>query len=125
MPPAFAIRLVLIASMLMIGVDLLAILARFPALAVAVAGFIAWRRRHRQTVSDDFGSARTADIWELVRNGMIAEGETGGQFLGSAGYLNPPGKADGLKALLSPSLPSGLACRLFFAAFLGRKWMER
>jgi hypothetical protein len=122
-PYAFGVRILLILAVLITGLNLLAIAARFPFFAAAILGFIAWKRARRWQLSTAYGSARPAGLGDLIQRGMI--GSRGGLILGTTAYLEPPGKAEALAALVDFELPSSaLAVRLFLAGFLGKQWME-
>jgi hypothetical protein len=118
---AFVCRLTLGLAVCLAAVNLLAIALRFPLLAAVPLGVVAYRRLTRWETSDAYGSARASGVADLWQHGLLGED---GLIMGSCGFIDPPGKAEGLRALFVPSLPSTLACRLFLAAFFGKPWME-
>lgn len=123
-PAAFFIRCVLMLSVGLIGLNLVAIAARFPTVLGGIAVLLFYRRlrlRRWRGGGDAYGSARASSIGELSRAGMLGDD---GLILGTCGYMGRPTRWQGLRALFS-TMPAPLACRLFLAAFFGKQWMDR
>ncbi len=94
----------------------------YPALGLIAAAIIVFRRfRGRRGSGYAHGTARSGDFSDLLSRGLLGDGGTR-MILGRAGFIDPPGKLQAVRALLSHRIPSALACRLFLAAFLGPKW---
>lgn len=119
-PVAFLIRGVLMSAVGIVALDLLALVLRFPAGAGLGLLVLAYRRWHRWQRSDAYGSARSSGLADLLAHGMLGDN---GLVLGTCGYLPRTTRLAGIRALFS-TLPSPVACRVFFAAFLGPRWLE-
>jgi type IV secretion system protein VirD4 len=92
---------------------------KFPWVGVAVLILAAWRRFHRgHQASGNFGFARFAGWFDLIRGRLIGGGDSG-WFIGRPGHLTPPTRGQAIRSLLSPFVPSELAVRQCLAAFLG------
>lgn len=120
-PFSLIVRLTLIVAVCLTAVNLLVLAVRFPAYAALPLGYAAWKRLGRWRLSTAHGQARASGLADLLARGML--GSRGGLILGTTGYMEPPGMADGLAALFNVSLPSTLAVRLFLASFFGKQWM--
>lgn len=119
---AIAIRCLLMMAVVIIAINLLALMLHFPACFGLIVIVTGWRRmRGRYLGGDAYGSARLATLADLWRNNLLSDD---GIVLGDCGYMQRPTRREGVRALFS-MLPSPIACRLFLAAFFGRKWMER
>ena len=113
---ALVCRLVLIFGIGVSGLSFFAIALQFPILVTVPVGVITYRRLTRWRGSGDaFGTARSSDAADLLSKGLI--GSDAGLIMGTAGYVEPPSKADGLAALFNPAMHSDLACRQFFGSF--------
>lgn len=89
---------------------------QYPWLCFLVFAAAAWRRLNAWRGSgSSHGTARLAGLLDLA--GMRGDR---GLILGRANLAGPPTKWQAVRSLLSPSMPSLLACRLAFAAFFGR-----
>ena len=89
---------------------------QYPYLCLLVVGAAGWRRLNTWRGSGtSHGTSRLAGLLDLA--GMLGES---GLMLGRANLAGPPTKWQALRCLLSPRIPSLLACRLAFAAFFGR-----
>ena len=112
-------RCVLVLAVCLGCVNLLVLGQKFPVLVMITAGIVAWKRLNRwQGSGDSHGSARASNFADLLRHRLFG---SEGLIMGTAGYILPPTMAEALRALFSP-LPSPLACRLFLAAFNGKRW---
>lgn len=100
------------------GLSAVALVVHAPAVAavpLAIGAYRRWKRRHGP--GDQFGSARPGSFADLVAAGQV--GGDSGLYFGTAGYTPPPTKAEGLAALLNPTVDSDLALRVFFSGCLG------
>lgn len=120
-PLASTVRLLLVLAVAAIALNLLALAVRFYIVAVVLLGFAAYRQLTRYRGSGKaYGSARASEFFDLLAAGLLSDD---GLLMGDCGYIDPPNRADGLKALFSP-LPAPLACKLFLAAWLSPRWAE-
>jgi type IV secretion system protein VirD4 len=118
---AVLIRLVLVAAFVIFAASAIAFSVWFQGLAVLVGAAVVWRSLTRWRASGAYGTARLANMGELLRAGMLGER---GLLLGRVGYCTPPGRLLAWRFLLAPALNSQLACRLFFAAFYKARWVS-
>jgi type IV secretion system protein VirD4 len=109
------IVLILACGVPVLGVAMLAL--RFPAVCLLVPAYMAWRRFHRRTVTDSYGSATTASPAQMEAGGLLCDD---GLILGRC-LADPPSLGAGVGALFSPRTRSDLACRTFLAGLYGGK----
>lgn len=89
---------------------------QYPWLCFLLFAAAAWRRLHRWHGSGNSnGTARLAGLLDL--GGLRGDS---GLILGRASLCGPPTKFQAVRALLSPWMPSLLACRLVLASVFGR-----
>lgn len=113
-------RLLLVLAVCLVCVNLLGLGLRYPGLLLILIGFVAWKRINGQEPGDSHGSARASGFGELWRHRLLG---SEGLIMGTGGYIEPPGWKEAVRALFSP-LPPRLACQLFLAGFLGRRWSD-
>lgn len=96
---------------------------RLPFVFLLLLGYAAWKELLRWRGSGTaHGTARLATLPDAARNGLL---EDEGLILGRAALLTRPTKGQAVRALLSPSLRSATACRLFLAAFRPSRWQAK
>jgi hypothetical protein len=90
-------------------------------LVLLAVGYAAWRRsRQWQGSGWAFGTARLSNYQDLHRAQLIGHG--GGLILARAGFTAPPPRWQAVRTLFTtPLRRSDEACRLFLAAFSGRR----
>jgi len=107
-------------AMLILGLCVLAwgvqqLAVRMPGLVIVAVLLAMWLRLHRRTVSDAYGSARTATLGEMIgRNLLGDEGVILGRCDGGS-----PSLLSGVLVLLNPAVNADAACRMFFACVSG------
>ena len=69
--------------------------------------------------SGNFGTARLANLVDLLRGGMLGND---GWIMGRLRFVPPPARGQALRSLLSPFVGSELACQMVFSAFWDRWW---
>jgi type IV secretion system protein VirD4 len=116
---AFPCRIVFIMACGVFAFGMVLIGVRFPFVALAVAGVVAWRRLRRGYGSDwSHGSAIIAGLPEIEQAGLL-DGD--GLILGRC-LPERPSRRAAMLGLLSPLVGSEAACRMFLAAFFGTQW---
>ena len=87
---------------------------QYPYLCLLVFGAAGWCRFNTwQGSGSSHGTARLAGLLDLA--GML--GRKNGLLIGRANLAEPPSRWQAIRCLLSPRIPSPLACRLAFSAF--------
>ena len=124
-PVAFLCRLLLVFASALAVSGLAVIAFRYPIPALLVSVVVAWRNwRGWRGSGDAFGTARPSGFADLLAYRMLRGGDHS-LILGRTSYINPPSRRLALRSLVSPQVPSPLACRLALAAFLAPKWLRR
>lgn len=109
-------RAMLLLAGSLVASGLAAVGLQYPYLCLLVVGAAGWRRLNAWRGSGtSHGTARLAGLLDLA--GMLGES---GLILGRANLAGPPSRWQALRCLISPRMPSLLACRLAFSAFFGR-----
>ena len=115
------IRAILLLCVGLVAIDAVLLGLHYPflgCLALAAAG---WKKTRRVWgTSDAYGSARFAGLPDLIRGRLLADR---GLILGKLGFLERPSRGRAIRMLLSPFVTSEWACRQFFIAFLGSRWV--
>jgi len=117
---AAACRIVLILACGVAALGLAVLSLRVPVVGLVVLAYVAWRRFGQRGVTDSYGSATTASLSRMESGGLLSED---GLILGRC-LADPPSLRAGALALFSPRTGSDLACRTFFAALFGGKWLS-
>lgn len=115
---ACRVMLVMACGVAAIGVAVISF--RFPVIGWGLLGLLAWRKFHRRSVTDSYGSAVIASPSQMERGGLLSED---GLILGRC-LADPPSLREAVLGLFSPSISSALACRAFFAATFSRRWLS-
>jgi type IV secretion system protein VirD4 len=111
-------RLTLLFAVFAAGAAFALAIVQYPYLAMLVIGVSVWRRsRVWRGSAGAFGTARFSSIRDLARYWML--GHDDGLILGEAGLCARPRLRQAIFGLLTPSVDSATACRLFFAALWG------
>lgn len=87
---------------------------------VACSGLALGRFRRATRAGWSYGSARLADLADLVRSGMLGQE---GLILGTTGTMPRPSFFEGLRGLCSSRNPADVACYLFMYAVGGPTWV--
>ena len=110
-------RAVLLLAGSLVAGGMAALGLQYPWLCFMVFAAAAWHRlKSWRGSGSSHGTARLAGLLDLAA-GLLGES---GLILGRANLAGPPTRWQALRCLLSPRIPSLLACRLAFAAFFGR-----
>jgi type IV secretion system protein VirD4 len=114
-------RAALVLAVGIVGFNLFAVGVALPWVGVAVLALMAWRKlRGGRGVSGNFGFARFAGWADLIRGRLTGQGDRG-WFMGRLGYVAPPTRAQAIRSLCNPLVPSEMAVRQCFAAFGGAR----
>jgi type IV secretion system protein VirD4 len=95
---------------------------QYLALALLAGAAATWQKGRRWVCSGSHGTARFAAVSDLLRHGMLGES---GLILGRVGSCTRPTRAEAVRAVLSPGVPSETAVMMFTAAFFTSRWMSR
>jgi type IV secretion system protein VirD4 len=119
-PLALACRFLLTGSVGMAGLSAAALAIKFPVYAAIPVGLIVYRQ-WKQWKGGGYvhGTARATCYGELLAHRYVGHDE--GLIVGTAGYVDPPGKLEGLAALLNPAINSVTACSLAVDSLLGSR----
>jgi type IV secretion system protein VirD4 len=110
---------VLLLALGVAGLSTLALTVAAPIFIAVPLGVFTYRRLMRwRGTGDAYGTARGSGFADLTAGGLI--GGDSGLIMGTAGYTDPPTRAEGLAALVNPALPADLACRSLLGAFGSR-----
>jgi type IV secretion system protein VirD4 len=114
------VRLALVASFAMVGVALLMLGVNIPTLGWLMLAFATYKRmkRRRWGGRGTYGTAVLGDMRLAARQGWLSNRH--GLVIGRAGFMVPPKRGQSLRMLMSPSMDSRLAVRLFHVAFFRR-----
>jgi type IV secretion system protein VirD4 len=117
---AFLCRVILLMALGIFTINAVIVGLTFPWFgAVALAG-AAWRKTRRGFhVSGNFGTARLANLADVIRGKCLCDS---GWIMGRLGFVAPPTRRQAIRSLLSPTVKSEMACRQFVAAFRGSRW---
>jgi type IV secretion system protein VirD4 len=109
-------RAVLLLALLATCVNVLMLAVIFPAITILMVAAAIYQKLYLGggAWSWSYGSARLATWRDLVRSRLLSDT---GLILGRPGFIPPPTRGQAIRSLLSPWLPSELACRQLFAAF--------
>jgi type IV secretion system protein VirD4 len=116
---AIAARLLLVMAIVILLADAAIVGLRYQAYAIIVLIGITYRlTRRRWQVSDAYGSARFADLNDLLAGRLVSDQ---GLIVGRLNRVARPSKGQALRWLLSPRQRSEDAIRLCLAAFGSRR----
>ena len=73
--------------------------------------------------SNSHGTSRLCSVAELQSASMLGDDSGFSLLLGRVGFALPPTKAQAVRALFSPTIPSERACGAFVSAFSKSQWM--
>ena len=107
-------RLLLLAAIGIVLTALAYVGLQFPYLCLLLLAVAVAKRSGGWVLSRNFGSARLATVYDLIRHRLI--GEARGLILGRASGSSPPTRWQAVRALMSPAITSVLAVRLFLSA---------
>jgi type IV secretion system protein VirD4 len=114
-------RLLLILAVGLIALTAVLLVIRGTLFALLVAAVVFWRRLGRWQGSTH-GTAEICSIFEMGKAGLL--GNDDGFILGRVGGQTKLSKAEAIRALFSPSMPSDRACGVFLAAFFRSRAMS-
>ena len=113
-------RAALLLACVLFGLAAVALCQRHTVLVILVLGGLFWKRGRRWADRSSHGTARLADMAELMQNDMTGDG--GGLIVGRAGFAVLPTRVQGGLALIDPRIGSDAACRIFLSSFYRRRW---
>jgi type IV secretion system protein VirD4 len=115
------IRAVLLLVVGLMATDAVLLGLQYPFIGCFALAAAGWKKTRRVwKPSDAYGSARFAGLGDLVYGKLL---EHRGLILGKVGFLERPSPGQAVRMLLSPFVTSEWACRQFFVAFLGSRWI--
>jgi type IV secretion system protein VirD4 len=116
---ALFFRLILAAACIGVAAAIVVVGVQVPPLGCLGLAYLAWRKLRRWKGSGwSHGTARWAELGDLARCGLLGER---GLILGRADTACMP-RMQTVWQVLSPRVPSDMAVRGFFAAFLGSRF---
>ena len=107
-------RLMLLASIGIVLAALLFVGQQYPYICLLLLAVIVSRRAGRWRGSGNYGTARLATIYDLVRHRLV--GGDVGLIMGRASGTDPPTRWEAIGGLVSPFTSSGAAVRMFLAS---------